>query len=297
MTREKIIELAKLLGAREIADGDDWVSFNCPFARWRHSGGRDENPSFGVIVDSRSSYHCFSCGVRGRLATLPSALAKYGYPNVAELRRFIFKFESYSKEEKKVSEKPKLLQALPESILDGFRKFKKWGVINEESIEKWELRFDPRTFSIVFPVRDRFGRIVGLRRRFRDGRKFEDKQFTPFPLKKAGIWYGIHLVQADRPIYLVEGERDAILLHQVGVNAMASLGSSISRAQIETLSELGAPVVCFFDNDKAGRQATQRVIGNVRCPVSSVLYWGVGDPAEAVEKGRIGKIIPIDKSK
>ena len=289
MQRDKIIELAHLLGAREIVEGDRWITLDCPLAEYRHEGGIDKRPSFGIVADTVSAFHCFGCGVHGRLTVLPYILARYNHPATNEVRRFIFKYESWQPDKVKV-ETPEP-QYMPDEILNRFSTFKRWGIINEESVKKWELRLDKETMSIIFPVRDRDGRLIGVRRRFRDGRKFEDRSLTPVPLKKLGIWYGIHLVDTNKPIYLVEGERDAILLHQVGVNAMASLGASVSRAQIETLNKLGAPVVCFFDNDEAGRRATSKIIRSVKVPASVVIYFGVKDPAEAVEKDIIGKFI------
>src|SRR6185369_15763495 len=57
--------------------------------------------------------------------------------------------------------------------------------------------------------------------------------------------------------YLVEGFFDAISLTQAGINnCLASLGTSLSRQQINLLKKLKKKIVLFLDGDTAGQQAT-----------------------------------------
>ncbi|CAH1764134.1 1723_t:CDS:2 [Entrophospora sp. SA101] len=57
--------------------------------------------------------------------------------------------------------------------------------------------------------------------------------------------------------YLVEGFFDVISLTQVGINnCLASLGTSLSRQQINLLKKLKKKIVLFLDGDAAGQQAT-----------------------------------------
>lgn len=58
--------------------GSTWVGSTCPLARWRHKGGVDKHPSFGVSIHwdresngdykGESKFKCYTCGVSGSLA-------------------------------------------------------------------------------------------------------------------------------------------------------------------------------------------------------------------------------------
>jgi len=57
--------------------------------------------------------------------------------------------------------------------------------------------------------------------------------------------------------YLVEGFFDVISLTQTGINnCLASLGTSLSRQQINLLKKLKKKIILFLDGDAAGKQAT-----------------------------------------
>ena len=57
--------------------------------------------------------------------------------------------------------------------------------------------------------------------------------------------------------YLVEGFFDVISLTQAGINnCLASLGTSLSRQQINLLKKLKKKIILFLDGDAAGKQAT-----------------------------------------
>jgi DNA primase len=61
--------------------------------------------------------------------------------------------------------------------------------------------------------------------------------------------------------YLVEGFFDVISLTQAGVtNCLASLGTSLSRSQINLLKELKKKIILFLDGDSAGKQAVIKMV-------------------------------------
>ena len=68
MKEDNIIKLLPLLGSTfKKVRSYSWVVGSCPFAPWKHGGGVDRNPSFGISIGSVSSYHCWSCAEKGRL--------------------------------------------------------------------------------------------------------------------------------------------------------------------------------------------------------------------------------------
>jgi len=65
-----------------------WMVISCPFAPWTHEKKTDHNPSFGITIKDfgRSSYKCLSCGIKGRIAALPSKLGGYRKKDYSKLR-------------------------------------------------------------------------------------------------------------------------------------------------------------------------------------------------------------------
>ena len=64
---------------------------------------------------------------------------------------------------------------------------------------------------------------------------------------------------------MVEGYMDVIALHQAGIeNAVATLGTSITKEQANLLSRYTDEVVICYDADSAGQKATNRAIGLLR---------------------------------
>jgi len=55
-----------MLGCRKISIGTRWVKANCPLG-YRHRGGRDTNPSFGITIDPKdhSNCRCLACMFSG----------------------------------------------------------------------------------------------------------------------------------------------------------------------------------------------------------------------------------------
>ena len=51
-----------------------------------------------------------------------------------------------------------------------------------------------------------------------------------------------------------EGPLDALSLQRQGVNATATMGSSVSEVQAQTLSEFEGKIIMGYDNDEAGKR-------------------------------------------
>jgi len=64
MTKGQIQVFLKTLNIWNVDERDEWVNCSCPLAKWTHVGGHDNNPSFGVRVNSsgESIVKCWSCG-------------------------------------------------------------------------------------------------------------------------------------------------------------------------------------------------------------------------------------------
>ncbi|WP_286263021.1 DNA primase [Thalassotalea atypica] len=121
---------------------------------------------------------------------------------------------------------------------------------------------------IMFPIRDKRGHVIGF-----GGRVLEDG--TPKYLNspetriyhKGQELYGLYEAkQANKNlkrIVVVEGYMDVVALAQHGVDyAVASLGTSTTTEQIQTLFRTVNEVICCYDGDRAGREAAWRAMDN-----------------------------------
>ena len=124
--------------------------------------------------------------------------------------------------------------------------------------------YDKFRNRLMFPVIDARGDVVGFGGRVLD--KSEPKYMnTPETLvySKRHTLYGLHLAKkTKRPnIILCEGNIDVIMLHQAGFdNAVASMGTALTTEQTRLLSRYTKELVLCYDNDGAGKIATQKAL-------------------------------------
>ena len=82
-------------------------------------------------------------------------------------------------------------------------------------------------------------------------------------------------------VVVTEGSLDAVSVWQAGYPSVAQFGSSISREQILLLRRLGIHrVTLFYDNDKAGRQATLDAVSMLRDFLVYTVAYDDGDPKD-----------------
>lgn len=123
---------------------------------------------------------------------------------------------------------------------------------------------------IMFPIRDRRGRVVAFGGRQLggdDGPKYLNSSETPI-FHKGRELYGLYQARkAERKlnhVVVVEGYMDVVALAQFEVrNAVATLGTATTRDHLERLFRVVPQIVFCFDGDRAGRQAAWRALENV----------------------------------
>src|SRR5699024_6997100 len=74
------------------------------------------------------------------------------------------------------------------------------------------------------------------------------------------------LKQNDRPIYIVEGEIDALSVLEVGGIAIGLGGDNNQARLVEAIKKLGnqAPLIVAFDNDKSGQEQGQNLLNKLK---------------------------------
>ena len=125
--------------------------------------------------------------------------------------------------------------------------------------------YDKFRNRLMLPVIDLRGDVIGFTSRVMDGSapKYLNTPETAI-FKKRSILYGINYAKTSKRenIILVEGNIDVITLHQAGFdNAVATMGTALTEEHARLLSRYTKELVLCYDNDNAGKDATQRAIG------------------------------------
>ncbi len=121
---------------------------------------------------------------------------------------------------------------------------------------------------IMFPIRDRRGRVIGFGGRVLDDSapKYLNSPETPI-FHKGNELYGLFQARkAHRKlerVIIVEGYMDVIALAEHGItNAVATLGTATTPEHLRQLLRSTPEVVFCFDGDRAGREAAWRAAEN-----------------------------------
>lgn len=124
--------------------------------------------------------------------------------------------------------------------------------------------YDKFRNRLMFPVIDVRGDVVAFGGRVLDKSepKYMNTQETPVYSKRR-VLYGLNFAKkTKRPnIILCEGNIDVVTLHQAGFdNAVASMGTALTVEQTRLLSRFTKELVLCYDNDSAGKIATDRAL-------------------------------------
>ena len=138
------------------------------------------------------------------------------------------------------------------------------GMLVRNESGKFHDRFRNR---IMYPIRDRRGRVIGFGGRVMDNSepKYLNSPETPL-FQKGRELYGLYeLRRATRGnperIIVVEGYMDVIALAHAGIDtSVATLGTATSSEQVALLFRETDEIVFCFDGDAAGKKAAWRAL-------------------------------------
>lgn len=146
---------------------------------------------------------------------------------------------------------------------------------------------------IIFPIADVQGRVIGFGGRVLDDAlpKYLNSPETVL-FNKGNVLYGIHLaregIRERGYAVLVEGYADVITAHRYGVtNAVAPLGTALTKQQGQLLLRYTMDVVIAFDADAAGVAASIRgldLLQEIGCRVRVVTVPEGKDPDEFLRR-------------
>lgn len=127
--------------------------------------------------------------------------------------------------------------------------------------------YDAFRNRLMFPIQDQTGAVIAFgARRINDE---DEPKYLNSPdsvvFNKSATLYGLHqaarAIQRTRTAIVTEGYMDVIACHQHGVtNAVAALGTAMTRENAKILRRLCDTVVLLFDGDEAGQRAADRAV-------------------------------------
>jgi DNA primase len=129
--------------------------------------------------------------------------------------------------------------------------------------------FDRFRGRVIFPIRDRQGRVIAFGGRVLAGAPKDTPKYLNSPqtvlFDKGATLYGMDLAKegirrADR-VVIVEGYLDVIMSHQYGhTNVVAPLGTALGEKHIGLIKKLTKRIILALDADTAGQMATLKGI-------------------------------------
>ena len=164
--------------------------------------------------------------------------------------------------------------------------------------------YDTFRNRLMFPVIDVRGNVIGFSGRILgDGEPKYMNSPETMVFNKSRNLFALNLAKKSKSghIILAEGNVDVVMMHQAGFDgAVASLGTSLTPEQARLISHYTNEVIIAYDNDGAGKKASQRAIGlleKLDLKVKVLSMSGAKDPDEYIKtKGADAFRNLIDKS-
>ena len=232
---------------------EEQVVIHCPFHQ-------DRKESCAINLD-KGAWICFAgCGQGGLKSFIHKISGKSWTEinleigsqidnNSLEINPLFF-----GEEEQKVSEqlpyqKPEVTLDVPDGHWIYNRGFTK------QTILQWDCKTN-NFLDFMIPAKNQSKEILGwITRRTQAIPKYLfSKGFS-----KSKTLFGIDKIKDVETLYIVEGALDCMWLSQHGYSAVALLGASLSKKQIELLSVLRVKeIVLALDNDEAGSKGMEK---------------------------------------
>lgn len=165
-------------------------------------------------------------------------------------------------------------------------------IIQKENNHTYFDRFRGR---IMFPIRNEFGKVIGFSGRILEANESEAKYLNSpeSPIfRKSEVLFNLDKARASirkkRQVILMEGFMDVLAAQKAGIdNAVATMGTSLTKEHITRLKRLVRNVVVCYDGDYAGWEAAKRaaeMIYNEQMDVEVVVLPDQLDPDEYIRK-------------
>ena len=275
----------------------------------------EKTPSFSVRRET-GKFFDFSSGIGGNVYTFLRKLGRTSKEAIECLKQYAgVEGDIGAKEKlditkcclrfakKEVNKKPFNPNVLPDNYMDRFENNKsKLGVwvsegISEETLNKYNVKYDKYSNRLVYPIYDTIGRLVNVGGRTlcpdykeRGLRKYTYMQGWGGSMSLIyGLYDNIKQIRNQREIILFEGCKSVLLADTWGIeNCGALLTSHLNPEQMRILLHLGADVVFMLDKEINIRNDHNiRILKNYTNVYYYIDYDGLLDDKDApVDKGK-----------
>lgn len=247
----------------------DEVSITCPF----HKEGKENKPSCFIYVGEDGkipwgTFHCFTCGEKGSLVKFISGVLdctesyaqKWLKDNFTEniIEENAIDIDSPIMLNNFINNSGNNRSYLNEDILNNFQSWHPYigqRHISKEIAERFQIKYDPATQTVVFPVRDVKNNLIFLTRRSIEGKKFyidESASKTVYLLNEA-------VKNKYNQVIVVESQINALVSYSYGFPAVALFGAGTTKGQIDELNKTTIlHYILMYDNDEAGRRGANK---------------------------------------
>jgi DNA primase len=247
----------------------------CPFHNNRNTPACEVDKEKGLFI-------CFSCGENGTLMDIIMKTTKRSYFEASRLINNAAKetdfakqiFNTTNKSTDKFEEFDSVLIArLHSDCLSSERSLHYWSGrgISPESIDTFHLGYSENQDMVIVPVQTDTGMFVGFVARSIEGKSF--KNSTNLPRSK--VLFNLNRCKFTE-IIVVESSFDAIKLHQMGFNAVATLGANVSREQLRLLEKYATKIILAPDSDEAGQSFVNKIMDNIKSREISLIKIPAG---------------------
>ena len=144
---------------------------------------------------------------------------------------------------------------------------------------------------VMFPIIDPRGNVIAFGGRVLDDSKpkYINTSDTLVYKKSNGVFaLNFAMNGNDGKLIIAEGYMDVIALHQAGfTNAVACLGTALTKEQANLLSRYADEIILSYDADEAGQKATARalgIFGTTGMEIKVLRLTGGKDPDEIIKK-------------
>ena len=143
---------------------------------------------------------------------------------------------------------------------------------------------------VMFPIIDPRGNVIAFGGRVLDDSKpkYINTSDTLVYKKSNGV-FALNFAKNgnDGKLIIAEGYMDVIALHQAGfTNAVACLGTALTKEQANLLSRYADTIILSYDADEAGQKATARalgILGTTGMEIKVLHLEGGKDPDEIIK--------------
>ena len=246
----------------------------------------------GEVSKERGTFFCFSCHESRSLIDLVMYTTKKSYFEVSRIvdsakidKDIVSSLDTILKDKVDyVSYDEIQIKRLNNQALDSPRavRYFEGRRITKDSIVKFSLGYSENQDMITIPMQTPNGSMfIGFVARSIEGKDFKN---TP-KLPKSKILFNLHRAKKYDVVYVVESSFDAIRMDQCGLASVATLGSNISKFQIDLLTKSFNSVIVIPDNDDAGRNMADKIIDKVGPRASAfglpIRFKDIGDMTDA----------------